>query len=128
MINSTITKTIQNFSFGTREKNEVDSSGVRVNLPFKDQTSANAVKRMRDLSHKIDITLQHVFVSRKLEQDLKPREIKPLNVICVMQIMSTIRLDTFINVLLNIKMPRSVNTSLQPMGIQASLKKANSAF
>ena len=32
---------------------------------------------MHDLSHKIGITLQPVFVSRKLEQDLKPREIKP---------------------------------------------------
>jgi len=45
---------------------------VRVILPFKDQTSANAVKRqMRDLSHKIGTTLQPVFTSRKLEQDLK---------------------------------------------------------
>jgi len=78
MINSTITKTIQSFSFGTREKNKEDSSVVRVILPFKDQTSANAVKRqMRDLSHKIGTTLQPVFISRKLEQDLKPREIKP---------------------------------------------------
>ena len=33
MINSTITKTIHSFSFGTREKNEVDS---RVSLPYKD--------------------------------------------------------------------------------------------
>ena len=31
---------------------------------------------MCDLSHKIGITLQPVFVSRRLEQDLKPREIK----------------------------------------------------
>ena len=77
MINSTITETIQSFSFGTREKNEVDNSVVRVSLPFKDQTSVNAVKRqMRDLSHKIGITLQPIFGSRKLEQDLKPREIK----------------------------------------------------
>ena len=74
MINSTITKTIKSFSFGTREKNEVDSSVVRVSLPFKDQTSAtDAVKRqMRDISHKIGITLQPVFVSKKLEQGLKP--------------------------------------------------------
>ena len=58
MINSFITKTIQSFSFGTREKNEVDSSVVRVSLPFKDQTSANAVKRqMRNLSHKIGIII-----------------------------------------------------------------------
>ena len=78
MINSIITKTIQSLSFGTREKNKEDSSIVRVILPFKDQTSANAVRRqMHDLSHKIGTTLQPVFTSRKLEQDLKPREIKP---------------------------------------------------
>ena len=75
---SIITKTIESLSFGTREKNKEDSSVVRVILPFKDQTSANAVRRqMRDLSHKIGTTLQPVFTSRKLEQDLKPREIKP---------------------------------------------------
>ena len=74
MINSIITKTIQSFSFGTRENNEKDSNVVRVSLPFKDQTSANAVKRqMRNLSHKIGTTLQPIFISRKLEQDLKPR-------------------------------------------------------
>ena len=71
MINSIITKTIQSLSFGTREKNKEDSSVVRVILPFKDQTSANAVRRqMRDLSHKIGTTLQPVFTSRQLEQDL----------------------------------------------------------
>ena len=49
-----------------------------MSLPFKGQTSANAVKKqMRDLSQKIGTTLQHVFIGRKLEQDLKPREIKP---------------------------------------------------
>ena len=78
MINSTITKTIQSFSFGTKEENKEDSSVVRVSLPFKDHTSANAIKRqMRDLSHKIGTTLQPVFISRRLEQDFKPREIKP---------------------------------------------------
>ena len=39
---------------------------------------ANAVrKRLRDLSHKIGPTLQPVFVSKKLGQDLRPKEIKP---------------------------------------------------
>ena len=33
---------------------------------------------MRDLSDKIGITLQPVLLSRKLEQNLKTREIKPL--------------------------------------------------
>ena len=51
---------------------------VRMSLPLKDQTSSNAVKRqMRDLSYKIGIALQPVFVSKKLEKDLKPRKIKP---------------------------------------------------
>ena len=78
MINSIIAKTIQSLSFGTRKKNKEDSSVVRVILPFKDQTSANAVRRqMRDLSHKIGTKLQPVFTRRKLEQDLKSREVKP---------------------------------------------------
>ena len=73
-----ITKTIQSFSFGTREENKEDSSVVRVSLPFKDHTSANVIKRpMRDLSHNIGTTLQPIIISRRLEQDLKPREIKP---------------------------------------------------
>jgi len=79
IINSIITKTIQSLSSGTREENKEDSSVVRVTLSFKDETSANEVKRqMCDLSHKIGTTLQPAFTSRKLEQDLKPREIKPL--------------------------------------------------
>ena len=32
---------------------------------------------MRDLSHKISPTLQPVFICKKLEQDLKPKESKP---------------------------------------------------
>ena len=137
MTNSTITKTIQSSSFGRREKNKEDSSVVRVSLLFKDQTSANAVKRqMCDLSQMIGTTLKPVFISRKLEQDLKAQRNQAFNtlftllhVICVIQVMSALQLDTFINVLLNIKTQlRSVNTFRQPMGIQASSKKANSAF
>ena len=83
MINSIITrKTIQSFSFGTREKNKEDSSVVRVSLPSKDQTSANAVKsrQMGDLT--ITRLAPHynpcLSAGRKLEQELKPREMKPL--------------------------------------------------
>ena len=65
-------------SVGVKETQVENSSVLRVSLPFKDQTSANAVRRqMSDLSHKIGTTLQPVFVGRKLEQDLKPKEIKP---------------------------------------------------
>ena len=40
--------------------------------------AANVVRRqLRDLSGKIGLTLQPIFVSKKLEQDLKLKEIKP---------------------------------------------------
>jgi len=58
----------------------------RVVLPFKDQNSADAVKKqLSDLSNKIDHTLQPVFKSRKICEDLKMREPKPpiINQQCV---------------------------------------------
>ena len=65
-------------SVGTTERYVDESNIIRINLPFKDQVSANSVRRqLRDLSNKIGLPLQPVFVSRKLEQDLKPREAKP---------------------------------------------------
>ena len=65
-------------SVGTAERNVDESNIVRINLPFKDQVSANSVRRqLRDLSNKIGLALQPVFESKKLEQDLKPREAKP---------------------------------------------------
>ncbi|PFX16803.1 putative RNA-directed DNA polymerase from transposon X-element [Stylophora pistillata] len=51
---------------------------LRVSIPFKDQISVNIAKRqMRDLSSKIGIDVQPVYTSKKLEQDLKLKEIKP---------------------------------------------------
>ena len=62
-----------NSSANKAERNNDDSSTVRISLPFKDQVAANEVrKRLRDLSHKIGPTLQPVFVSKKLGQDLRP--------------------------------------------------------
>ena len=50
---------------------------LRVSIPFK-EVSANIVKRqMRDLSSKIGIDVQPIYTSKKLEQDLKLKEIKP---------------------------------------------------
>ena len=74
-----------------------DSSIVRVSLPFKDQTSAHAVKRqMRDLSQKTGLAVQPIFVSKKLEQDLKPKEVKPplINKQCVVYLFSCDLCDT----------------------------------
>ena len=70
-------------------------------LPFKDQSSADIViAQLRDLSQKIEVTVRPVFVSHKIKQHLKLREVKPpiviitnnplfisLNVTCVMQVM-----------------------------------------
>ena len=80
---SLINSAINNFLFRSSSVNTVvrnndDSSTVRISLPFKDQMAANAIrKRLCDLSHKIGTTLQPVFVSKKLGQDLKLKEIKP---------------------------------------------------
>ena len=44
---------------------------VRVVIPFKDQESANYVKKeLKNLSIKLQTTVQPVFVSRKIGQDL----------------------------------------------------------
>ena len=51
---------------------------IRVIIPFKDQVSAYVVKRrLRDLSSNIRTSIQPVFVSRKLNEDLKVWEVKP---------------------------------------------------
>ena len=56
----------RNPSVSISERNTDESNIVRISLPFKDQVSANAVRRqLRDLSNKISPTLQPVFVSKK---------------------------------------------------------------
>ena len=58
-----------------------DRSGpIRVVLPFKDQASADIVRaQLKDLSQKIQATVQPVLVSQKIGRDLKLqfREAKP---------------------------------------------------
>ena len=73
-----VNSTINMFILSKPEKKIDDGNTIRIVLPFKDQIAANAVRRhLRDLSRKICVTLQPIFVSKKLEQDLKPKEIKP---------------------------------------------------
>ena len=51
---------------------------TRVVIPFKDQDSADIVKtRLKDLSIKLQTTIQPIFVSWKIGQDLKECETKP---------------------------------------------------
>ena len=73
-----VNSTINVFILSKPEKKIDDGNTIRIVLPFKDQIAANAVRRqLRDISRKICVTLQPIFVSKKLEQDLKPKEIKP---------------------------------------------------
>ena len=52
---------------------------VRVVLPFKDQVSADTGKKqLKVLSLKVQTTIHPVFVSRKIDQELKMQETKPL--------------------------------------------------
>ena len=52
----------------------VDSPTVRIVLPFKDQVSADFVrKQLKDLSQKTHTAIQPVLVSNKIEQKLKCR-------------------------------------------------------
>ena len=61
--------------------NEIPTPTIRIVIPLKDQASANVVKkRITDLSSKIKTTIQPVFISRKLNKDLKVREVKPATV------------------------------------------------
>ena len=51
---------------------------IVVPLPFKDQKSANSVKReMQNLSAKIGVQIKLVFQSKKISQVLSPKEKKP---------------------------------------------------
>jgi len=90
---------------------------VRIMLPYKDQKSANIVrKQLADLSQKINADSSTVYTSRKIKDEIKVREDKQPLVsqkcvvysfwcgLCdhttnygVMQAMSTIHADTYTN-------------------------------
>ena len=54
------------------------TSNIVVPLPFKDQKSANSVKReMQNLSTKIGVQIKPVFQSKKISQVLSPKEKSP---------------------------------------------------
>ena len=61
-----------------RPSPDVPSETLRVVLPFKNQSSANYVKQqLNNLSSKLNVTVQPVFTSPKLEQQFKRHEYKP---------------------------------------------------
>ena len=71
----------------------IDSSVLKI-LPFKDQKSADSVrKQLNNLGKKIDCVIQPVFTSRKISEDLKVMETKPslVNQQCVVYDFNVIR-------------------------------------
>ena len=88
-------------------------------LPFKDQKSADTVRRqLSDLGKKIDRVLQPLFTGRKTSEDLKVTETKSslvnqqalcmnLNVIRVMRTIEVTRTITSTLVLRRINIPTS---------------------
>ena len=51
---------------------------ITIVLPFKDQKSANSVRRqLGDLSRKINVDISPVYTSRKIKDEIKVRENKP---------------------------------------------------
>ena len=71
---SVLVKILAGFSVSDRPQ----CPPLRIVLPFKDQVSADFVcKQLKDLSQKTHTAIQPVFVSNKIEQELKVQEKKP---------------------------------------------------
>jgi len=81
LINSTITRFIAIKASEQPVPSPTDNNStepVRIVLPFKDQASADFLRtQLKDLSMKTNTTIQPVFISHKIERDLKSREVKP---------------------------------------------------
>ena len=74
---------VKQFDFKVPDQQHIPSAEttIQVVMPFKDQASANVVKKcIIDLRSKIKTTIQPVFINRKLNEDLKVREVKPATV------------------------------------------------
>ena len=61
-----------------QQVSEEQDAHIKIVLPFKDKQSANAVRhQLSDLSRKIDVVVQPVYVSKKIKGHFKPKEHKP---------------------------------------------------
>ena len=81
LINSTIATFVDSVAQPHGEISEADretQKPVRITLPFKDQKSADAVrKQLKDLGKKIGTEIQPVYTSAKIGDKLKLQEKKP---------------------------------------------------
>ena len=79
LINSSINEFLHNIdNISVPDEASDGTSNIVVPLPFKDQKSANSVKReMQNLSAKIGVQIKPVFQSKKISQVLSLKEKKP---------------------------------------------------
>ena len=79
LINSSFNEFLHNIdNISAPDEASDGTSNIVVPLPFKDQKSANSVKReMQNLSAKIGVQIKPVFQSKKISQVLSPKEKKP---------------------------------------------------
>ena len=79
LINSAINKFLHNIDNIDADRNTMDgSSTIILPLPFKDQQSANSVKKqMQNLSTNIGVQFKPVFPSKKIGRILALKEKKP---------------------------------------------------
>ena len=78
LINSSINEFLHNIdNISAPDEASHGTSNIVVPLPFKDQKSANSVKReMQNLSAKIGVQIKPVLQSKKISQVLSPKEKK----------------------------------------------------
>jgi len=79
LINSSINEFLHNIdNISVPDEASDGTSNIVVPLPFKDQKSANLVKReMQNLSAKIGVQIKPVFQSKNISKVLSPKEMKP---------------------------------------------------
>ena len=62
-------------------RNTNDGGTVRISLLFQDVAGNAVLEQLRDRSHKIGVTVQPFFLSKKLGQDLKPKVVNQQRVV-----------------------------------------------
>ena len=86
LIESTVGNFIRTRDHARPPEEAQQDKPIRIVLPFKDQKSADALRRnLNDLNKKIESDLQPVFTSRKIMDEIKVVEAKPplINQHCV---------------------------------------------
>ena len=93
VINSAINKFLNNSKNNNTvpliKTDQQEAEAVLTSIPYKYQKSAYSIRRqMKVLSNKIGVVLQPISINRKVEEDLKLKEVKPpvINRQCVVYI------------------------------------------